>query len=233
MKKRFCAAVLAMAVVLTGCSSGPDLSRVHRNMEAEYMAGLLLKYDANYEEMLDYDRSILNATPTPAPTRTPAAPSATDGSVAGSEGAAGNGMDDSQPVTYISMDEMGTIQGVTLSQEAYELKNSYGSEYANVSAHDGNKLLVVKFRLKNGTSRAKKVSMADANVEYSLNIDGQNMGSPTMTILPNDLQIFNENIPAGKSREAVLIFEIGKSQKVQNVNLYVSKGGETAEISLQ
>lgn len=234
MKKRFCVAVLVMAVIMTGCASGPDLSRVHRNMEAEYLAGLLLKYDADYDEMLDYDRSILNPTPTPVPTRTPGnkpTTTASGGTVAGGQSASDS--NDGQQKTYISLKELGDIQGITISQQTYELKGSYGSSFAVVSPQDGNRLLVVKFRLKNGNSRMKQVSMSSAGMSYSLEIDGQNMGSPLKTMLPNDLQFYRDKIPAGKSREAVLIFEISKSQKVNDAKLDISKGDRTAQVSLK
>lgn len=234
MKKRFCVAVLIIAVMLTGCSNGPNLSRVHRNMEAEYMAGLLLKYDADYGEMLDYDRSILNPTPTPEPTRKPAQPTASaSGSAASSNSSNKGGDDNSQVQSYISLQEMGTVQGVTLSQESYELKDSYGSNYAVVNPGKGNRLLIVKFRLKNGNSRAKKVNMSKEAMSYSLEIDGQNMGSAKKTMLPNDLQFYRSKIDAGKSQEAVIIFEISKSQQVKDANLYISVGNKNAQVSLK
>ena len=233
MKKRFCMAVLVMAVMLTGCASGPDLSRVHRNMEAEYMAGLLLKYDADYDEMLDYDRSILNPTPTPEPTRKPVKPSpSASGSAVSSNGKTDSNGDDSQVKSYISLKEMGTVQGITLSQESYELKDGYGSSYAVVNPEKGNRLLVVKVRLKNGNSKTKKVNMIKADMSYSLEIDGQSVGAPKMTMLPNDLQFYRSKIEAGKSQEAVLIFEISKSQKVKDANLYISAGNKNVQVSL-
>lgn len=234
MKKRFCITILVMAVVMTGCASGPDLSRVHRNMEAEYLAGLLLKYDADYDEMLDYDRSILNPTPTPVPTRKPVnkpTNTASGGTVTGGQSASDS--DDGQQKTYISLDEMGDIQGITISQQTYELKGSYGSNFAVVSPQEGNRLLIVKFRLKNGNSRTKQVNMSNANMSYSLEIDGQNMGTPLKTMLPNDLQFFRDKISAGKSQEAVLIFEISKKQKVKDAKLDISKGDRTAQVSLR
>lgn len=234
MKKRFCIAVLVIAVMLTGCSNGPNLSRVHRNMEAEYMAGLLLKYDADYDGMLEYDRSILNPTPTPEPTRKPATPSSSaTGSAASSNKGPGGGADDSQVKSYMSLEEMGTVQGITLSQESYELKGSYGSSFAVVNPEQGNRLLVVKFRLKNGNSKMKKVNMSKEDLSFSLEIGGQNVGAPEKTMLPNDLQFYRSKIAAGKSQEAVLIFEISKSQKVEDANLYISAGSKNAQVSLK
>lgn len=234
MRKRFFVAALAVAVLLTGCTNVPDLSRVHNNIEAEYMAGLMLKYDANYDEMLDYDRSILNPTPTPEPTRTPVARqsgAASGTSVAENQNEAGTG--EGSVETYITMEEMGTIQGITLSQQTYELRKSYGSDYAVVDAEDGNRLLVVKFRMKNGTTGSKKVNMPSANMSYSLEIDGESMGNAIRTLLPDDLQNYYGKIPAGKSREAVLIFKISQTKKVKNASLYVSNGKQTAQISLK
>lgn len=233
MRKRLCAVVLAVLVMLTGCASSvPDLSRLHNNMEAEYMAGTLLKYSKNYDEMLDYDRSILNPTPTPEPTRRPA-PKASDD--VGQEGTddMGSSAQGEKPVNFVELDQLSLKQEVRLEYVSCELKKTYGSHDASVSAHEGNRLLIVKFRMKNQSASDQGVDMSKAGMSFSLERDGASAGSPLQTILRNDLQYFREKIPGGESREAVLIFEIQGKQSVGDANVVVSDGKKAARVSLQ
>lgn len=229
MRSKIGVAAIAAALLLTGCTSAPDLSRLQNDMESEYIAGTILKYSANYDEMLDYDRSILNATPTPSPTPSPAAVSDEDKTENVTPSADGQNPIDAAPA-YISVDELMPVDGITLTQETYEVRQSYGSDFATVDAEKGNKLLVVKFRIKNTTSSKKKVELN--GLSYSLEVDGQATGR-CLQLIMGDIQNFSERIPAGQSRESVLVFEVSKSQKIENSKLYISKGTQTAEVSLK
>lgn len=71
MKKKLCVLVMVTVAALTGCSNGPDLSKLDNSLAAQYVADALLRNDKNYDESLDYDHSLLQATPTPAPTPVP------------------------------------------------------------------------------------------------------------------------------------------------------------------
>lgn len=230
MRKKLCVAVIAAAVMLTGCTSAPDLSNVHRDMEAEYIAGILLKYDANNEDMLDYDRSLLKPTPTPVPTRKPAA-EPTPSAAQNTSGAAGG--TDTQTVNYVTADELLSGDSIRLKLQTYELQNSYGSSYATIEAHDGKKLLVMKFRVKNSSGSSQKVNLMKKDLSYSLEADGSAIGSPLMTILENDLQYLDTRLAAGKSMEAVLIFEVDASRKLEDASLNITDGSRTAQLPLK
>ena len=230
MRKAFCAAVLSVAILLTGCSSGPDLSRFNNDLEAEYIAGTLLKYNADYEGMLEYDRSILDVTPTPVPTPT-LAPTATPAGESGTETSTGEGGEEIQQIP-VSLDEISPAEGISLTQESYEIKQSYGSDFATVEAGKGKKLLVVKFRVKNTTSKKKTVNLADSAISYRLEMDCDYVATPLQTIIQGDMQYLAGSIPAGKSREGVLIFSIPKSQKMDNGIVRITKENQTAAVEL-
>ena len=112
MKKKLGVLAVATVLCLTGCASGPDLSDIQTNMEAEYMAGLLLKYDANNEDMLDYDRSILN--PTPSPTVAPTAkPTSQAQQTAGADSASGQNSTPAEEVqNYVQLSVIQPVRDV-------------------------------------------------------------------------------------------------------------------------
>lgn len=70
------------------------------------------------------------------------------------------------------------------------------------------------------------------SLQYTLIADGETAGSPLMTILQNDLQYFKEKMAPGRSSEAVLIFEVDKKQKMQNISIQVTDGNMTGEIAV-
>lgn len=233
MRKQLCAMAMAVMVLLTGCASSvPDLSRIHNNMEAEYMAGALLKYSKNYDEMLDYDRSILTATPTPEPTKKPT-PKPSDGTAQNGEDGTETSAQGTEPVNYVELEQLSPAKGVSMQLVKYELKKTFGSRDASVSAHKGNSLLVVRFRLKNQSGSSQSVNMMEAGMSFSLELEGAPAGSALKTILSNDLQNYMEKIPSGEGREAVLVFEIKGKQSVEDACIYASDGAKTARISLQ
>lgn len=231
MKKRICVAVLLTAALLTGCTSVPDLDNVNRDLEAEYMAGILLKYDKNNQDMLDYDRSILTPTPTPVPSRKPAASPSPSGQEDTSQAAQGE--DGAPAVNMVDADEILSKGGIHVELQTYELKKSYATNFTTLDAHEGNQLLIVKFHVRNTAGSGKKVDMTGRELKYFLEVDGASVGSPLQTILDNDLQFMRGKIAKGASKEAVLVFETAKSLKLQNAELTIMDGNKTAKVPLK
>ena len=165
------------------------------------MAGALLKYDKNNDDMLDYDRSILRATPTPAPTSKPVQTTATPSGSA----VAGNDSDGTGEVAAtVPAEKVFDLKQVDIKMMSSELKQTYGSADAAVTAHSGSKLYIVHFRVKNQASIRQKVNLLKKDLEYTLVSDGKVLGKPLMTILQNDLQYYKENkIGRASCRERV------------------------------
>lgn len=227
--KRLIAIAAVVTFTLTGCGSVPDLDHVNRDMEAEYMAGALLKYDKNNDDMLDYDRSILRATPTPVPTSRPAQKTAApSGSAAAGTSPSGN----SEVAATVPAEQVFGLKQVDIKMMSSEQKQSYGSADAAISAHAGSKLYIVHFRVKNQAASRQKVNLLKKNLQYTLISDGETIGSPLMTILQNDLQYYKENMKAGRNSEAILVFEVDKKQKLQNPVIQVTDGKVTGEIGV-
>lgn len=228
MKKRWIVTVITTAVVLSGCGKIPDLDDINRDMEAEYMAGALLKYDKNNDDILDYDRSILRATPTPIPTRKPAAVTQAP-SVSGSPDEQGNA-GGADAADNVPAQEVFNLKQVDIKMMSAERKDTYGSADAAISAHDGRTLYIVHFRIRNQAASGQKVNLMKKQLQYRLEADGEIVGAPLMTILKNDLQYYRERMASGRSSEAVLVFEVDKKQKLQNGSIQVSDGNKTGRI---
>lgn len=250
MRKRICVLATVMAFSLTGClkTEVPDLSKVDNDMAAQYMADALLKNDKKYDESLDYDHSILQPTPTPMPTEAPTpVPDRKDeggsGASAGdseSDGAgasvndAGNGSEqNSKPVSQVSLSELFGVEGITITPTSYEIKKSYGSDkYASITPSEGNRLLIVHFKIANESGETKRVNLAKKQVRAQIVINGTPFGSALPSIAAGDLQFLNTKLTAGSKMQGVLLFEISKSQQVSDVAIDFSSGSNNTSVSV-
>lgn len=243
MRRKLCIIALTTAAVLGGCGTDvPDLSNVDNDIAAQYMADALLRNDRHYEESLDYDHSILEATPTPEPTEAPT-PVPEEGSqgVTGesgdTQGTPGASVDDGngqgQAFSDVPLSDIYGIPGVTVEQTSYELKDTYGSSgYAVVPSEKGRKLVVVHFRISNENSKAKKVNLEGKGVDAQLYINGERAGAPLLSIADGDLQSFNIKIGAGKKKQGVLLFEVDKSTKISSLEVKFTKGNSQASVAV-
>lgn len=73
--KIFLAVTGLIMLVLTGCASSISLTDNESDLVAEYIAGLMFKYDKNYEETLilpeeETEEVVVSVSPTPTPVST-------------------------------------------------------------------------------------------------------------------------------------------------------------------
>lgn len=231
MRRKLCIIALGVAALLVGCGTDvPDLSRVDNNVAAQYVADALLRGDKHYDESLDYDHSILE--PTPEPTPVPTAKPEEDGKPgddAQGGGKGGQGGQEAPQVSNVSLSELYGIPGVTIEQGSYEVKNSYSmAKGVSVIPGKGKKLAVAYFKISNAAGKVKKVKLTDGNVTMQLYLNGKSTGGPLRSIVPEDLQNFDEKIGAGKKKQGVLLFEIDKSVKIDKLEVQFSKGNRQA-----
>lgn len=228
------------AVFLTACGTQmPALSKMDNNKAAEYMAGELLKHDEDYAFALEYDRSVLYATPTPAPVPTPA-PKTQDGGKNGGTSVAGRGGQSGSDSTTgeapamqeVSLSDVYGLNGITINQVSSSLQKSYGKGYESYVAGKGKNLLVVYFKVKNTTSAAQKVDLMKSAVRYQLNI-GNTTVSAANSIARGDMLSFNSKIAAGKSEQGILMFEVDKDATVDGSSLMIMNGTKQATVSLK
>lgn len=238
MKKKLCVLTLAASVVLTGCTEVPDLSNVDNNLAAQYVADALLKNDKEYDAALDYDHSLLQATPTPVPTAVPT-PVPSDSEAGTSDnnpgGATANpdGNETGDDVISVSLSGIYGMSGVKIKAGSYRVMSSYGSDYAVCMAGSGKKLVVVNFTVSNATKKAKRVNLADKGMQAELLSGTKVLGRPLLSIVEGDLQYFNTMIAAGENKQGVLIFEVGKSTRIKDVKVRFSKGNKESVVAVQ
>lgn len=239
MKKRIYALSTLFICILfsTGCGSVPELSNEQNNQIAEYIAASLLKYDANYDAVLEYDESILDITPTPVPTEEPEPAQEPQGSgeplVSQTPG---EGTEAAAATAAVIAKDFSSVLGsgqYVVTAKGMEVMKHYDDPYADVDAMEGMKLLVVTFKIKNTSDGTIHVNMLDPDnpVAFTASVAGSAVKS-LYTVVSNDLRYYNGKIPAGKSKSAVLLFEVGKDVDVSDVTVIAQGGDKQAAVAV-
>lgn len=235
MKKKLCVLTMMMAAMLTGCTDVPDLSNVDNSLAAQYVADALLRNDKNYDDSLDYDHSILQATPTPAPTPvpTPAPSGGPDEDDGSSVPNGGGGSKPGDNLESVSVSDIYGIPGINIKAGTYRVTSSYGSSVAVCTPKKGNKLVVVNFTVANTSKASKKVNLQKQNIQAELLSGTTRLGAPMLSIVEGDLQYFNTTLNGGRKKQGVLVFEVGKSTKLKDVKVRFVKNGKEAVVSVR
>lgn len=235
MKKKLCVLTMMMAAMLTACTDVPDLSNVDNSLAAQYVADALLRNDKNYDDSLDYDHSILQATPTPAPTPVPT-PAPSGGPDKDDGSSVPNGDGGSKPgdnLESVSVSDIYGISGINIKAGTYRVTSSYGSSVAVCTPKKGNKLVVVNFTVANTSKASKKVNLQKQKIQAELLSGTTRLGAPMLSIVEGDLQYFNTTLNGGRKKQGVLVFEVDKSTKLKDVKVRFVKNGKEAVVSVR
>ena len=212
---------LAGCLILTGCGSQiPDLTPEQTETLTQYAAGVLLKYDKNYdsgimseEEMAELMRKQITSTPTPTPL-----PQSEDEKEA-SQGASDEIPEDligtgaEEPVDNRTIAELFAMEGIDISYIGYEITQSYPENdtdewYFAMDAIEGDRLLVLKFRVTNETQEAREVDVLNLTPRFRIFINGGAQINAATTLLTDDLKTLKAALQPGESIDEVIIVEI-------------------------
>ncbi|HKL80585.1 MAG TPA: hypothetical protein VJ888_09160, partial [Mobilitalea sp.] len=232
MKKLGLVITLLLILSLTGCIHEYQLSDENTEVAAEYMAGLLLEYDENYQSSLikqeELEENTMglsveegnSAVPTPTSTPTPVPTNEEGGSqAAGDE----NTLIDGE----FTIAEVIGATNFDIQYDNYKLYNSYPedatSTYFSLTPNEGKQLLVATFLIGNTTDKKRKIDLNKSKIVYQLDINVGSIYKPSLALLENDLQFIVMTVEPKKKETALLIFEVPKDVEMKNINLIISK----------
>lgn len=250
MKKRILLAVLSLMLCLfAGCLEATPLNEEEMDVVAEYAASLLLKYDRHYDTPLYYaeDRE-LRLSPTPTPTPKPKNPTATPTPVADNKNPSGSGPQEevsatatptpaplyNQEETTNQLTGLMAVEDITVSCTGCELMDSVVSnDYFSLQAKEGSQYAVVSFLLHNNSDRDVVFDASGRGLEYSMDVNIDTIFRASLSLLENDLQYMEIQVPASGSAEAVLVFEISDTE-IKTLHLIIQdKEENTVFVKLQ
>lgn len=236
LKKRAIGLVVAATVLGTaGC--GVELNDKQTGEVAEYAAGLIVKYDKDYNESLIYPE----VTPSPIPTLVPKrtyTPTATPSSVRATDstGKTPSGSNDT-PTEGVecTLEQVLGVKQVTVSCKGAKLVDEYaekGNDYYRVYPSKGRKLAVVSLQIKNTSDTVRRVYLAELGISYKLKLTDGIICNAQLTVVSNDLNYLNTSIKAKKKKTAVLIFEVPEKATLKGAELEAVSGERKAVVSV-
>ena len=218
-KNIVCGALLCtMMLSMTACGNEiPDLTEEESQRVGEYAAVTLLKYDANNRSRLvDPEMVIAKLEKEAAREAAKAAQEEAKAEETGSTGTTEVTMPTAQEDITASMEDFfGLPEGVSITYEDYMVTDSYPEdgatdEYFALDASAGKKLLVLRFRLTNGTEQEEKIDLLNTNSRYIITVNDSIRANALTTMLPNDMSTYAETLEPGQDQELVLLLEVNE-----------------------
>ena len=115
-------------------------------------------------------------------------------------------------IQYITdMSSSLAVPSFSIVYTGYETADSYAGDMAafSVDAGQGKVLIITKFQITNTAGQEEELNVFAAAPEFRLKVSDKTIKAH-QTMLLNDLSMYKEVIPAGESKEAVLIFEVAQ-----------------------
>lgn len=230
--------ILVLMLLLTGCIQEYKLSEKESDATAEYMAGLLLKYDDNYEQDLipkdeievieeqDVQEDVKEVTPTVAlPMNEKNSNEETSNEA------------NQKPAKKYTLSEVINEKDLEIKYSGYDLVNSYpedlDSTYFSVTPRKGYQLLVINFDLTNKSKKDKKLNLSKTDIIYQLDINVGTIYEPSFTLLENDLHYIDITVEKEKTIPVILIYEISKDTEIKDANLIVTRDNRSDIIEIK
>lgn len=243
-------------LVLSGCvSSIPELSEDETEIVTQYMADLLLKYDANYQSALLNEEELAVALEEEKEKAEEAkrqeeeqarleeekaeASQADDIEVIGGTNTGDGGSGNiSASNTIADMSGVLGLADTDFDYLGYEICTQYPNDgdslYFTMTPTKGNELLILKFNLANVSGGEYTVDMMSQGASFAISVNGESYVMALTTLLENDLSMLMTTIPVESGKEVVLVTEVPVGTAVESIVLKVrAQQGTKAEIELE
>lgn len=230
----------AAALLMTGCGDMPDLTQEETELISEYAVGKLVKYGTlQGSRLLDPAEYEMEEGEEEPETEEPA------------EEEAEEEMEESTEVVDVSQDEEETQPMISSVEEYYGIPNiliSYtGCEMTNtypqgeegevpvfaMDASPGTQLLVLKFNAQNISGADQEMNMLGYGATFRVSVNGEASKGALATMLVNDMQTYDDVIPANSSVELVSIVEVPQGTNAGSIDFILRGNGEDGTLRLQ
>ena len=254
MFKKCLVSVIVLACALNMCACKGEqltLNEEDENKVVNYASDILVEHDVNHESTLrSFSEKELNRIVKldmlAAAAQAGIGESSTEAEEESSEeavsddtsGGEGGSADD---FSNMSIAEALGLTDFDISFKGYDILQQYPETeeqaigtFTISPGSSEDKLLVLHFDIFNAGNSAAKCDILDMKPQFRLVLNDRKH-SFLNTLLLNDLTIFDDEIEAGQSKDAVLIAEISsdKAESIDKIGLIVKMNGENIKISLE
>lgn len=233
---------VAASLLVTGCGAMPDLTQEETELISEYAVGVLLKYEKSHGSRLVDTSAYDIVEEIPESEEIPEEPIPEEVS---------EDLPETVQTVDVSQDEIETepaissveeyygIPNVAIQYMGYELTDSYPAVgegenlFFSMEATPGTQLLVLKFLADNVGSEDQVIDMLGYGARFRVSVNGESSKGALATMLLNDMQTFDEVVPAGSSVELVSIVEVPRDISINSIDFILRGNEENATLRLQ
>jgi hypothetical protein len=237
MKKRFrlLAVVSAATLLLGGCGTPLyDLTDDEQNIIVTYAAFTLAKHNTYQKDGMTNAVLAEEDSQEETTTDTQQESSETDSSTStGAATATDEGSGDEDAISLAAA--VGQESRLTVSYKGYQVQDSYQEgDYLAVNPDVGKRLVVMKFKIKNPTDKDIELDTVSLDNTFYASFDGGGRVKETVSFGAQSLSSYLGVIKAGKSKTAVLLFQVPESQAdaISSVELTVQMEDSTFNVKL-
>ncbi|MBD5518235.1 MAG: hypothetical protein HDR07_06995 [Lachnospiraceae bacterium] len=228
---------LTVALLTAGCGEMPDLTQEETDLIAEYAAGILLKYDKDQVNRLVDIPIVEEAEEELKPEETEE--EQTEPEDEESTAVVDVSQDEETEPTVSSVEQYYGVPNVMITYTGYEVADSYPPSTEeedlvfSMDASAGKQLLVLKFNAQNLSGEDQNLNMLGYGARFRVSVNGESSKGALATMLVNDMQTYNDVIPAGAAVELVSIVEIPQGTNVGSIDMILRGGEQDATLRLQ
>lgn len=232
MKRLKIVLVILLVLPLAGCIQKYKASEEQSNAVAEYMAGLILNSDEDYDQdLIPANDTEDNNTNDTAITKTTS--QTTTGNITESDASIDKTAIAKKNYT---LTEIIGNKNFKINYKSFKITDSYPengeSTYFSIDPREGYQLFVATFAVKNVAGSSKTLDLRDEDILYQLETNDGTIYEPLLTLLKNNLQYINLKISGKKTENVLLIFEVSKHIKQTDINLITSNGSKSGKIEI-
>lgn len=241
MKRRL-AAVLAAGLLilgLAGCGENqiPEMTDEEMQLLGEYTAITLMKYDANNRSRLvDYSYMLVASQSNTGQEQGSQKPQVPEGMdpvddtpIVG--GPAGGGVTQSS-----SMEEvLGLSEGVSIVYTGQMLHDTYPEDGSfTITSSTGKQLLVLEFVIINASDQDQSIDILSLAPDFKITVNGDYTRRAMLTLLEEDLSVYQGTIPSMGSASTVLVIELDdeRAANLSSISLSLKNDSKTYTTSL-
>lgn len=195
----------------TGCGKQYSLNEEHNELLAEYAANAILQSNPGYQDKL-VDITT-EAVTTQVAEVTTEEPDISDTQVSDTELVTSETEATTEETNIVTdLSDLFSAQKLTVLYKGYKVVSQYSDNNqssSSVEAQKGNKLLICRFKVKNNASTKNPVDLLDSSISYQLHI-GDGSIEPMLTLLEDDMALYQGTFKKGESKELLLLFEVPK-----------------------
>lgn len=234
------------AALLSGCGNEMiDLTQEETEIITEYAVGVMIKHDRRQiSRLVDTTAYDVADEETPEEKAEEISEEKPEQEKPEQENSTDNTevIDVSQDVETLpstTIEEYYGIEGITFQYLGHDLMQSYPSNTGDESlffamdATAGMQLLVLRFVAANVSSTDQTLNMLAYGARFRVSVNGGAGQNVLTTMLLDDMQTYNDVLPAGSSVELVSIVEVPQGESVETISLMLRGGDENAALILQ